>query len=303
VHGAADGLAGVAVDRFADVLVVHAGERSPGDARGGTGVAIDALVAALVELVRPRAVYVKGRPRRPGRAGPAERAAAAPAAPAWGEPAEAVVVLEHGVRYEVRPAAGLSVGLFLDMREVRAWVREHARARRVLNLFSYTCAFGVCAGLGRAARVLNLDASRPYLRWGRANYALNGLPVEERDFVYGDALDWLGRLARRGERFELVIVDPPSFGSTRVGGSFSVERDYGRLVGAAAHVTAAGGILLAATNHGGVSVARFDELVGRGLAAAGRLGRRVGRWHEPARDFPVPPHGRPYLKIQAVELD
>jgi 23S rRNA (cytosine1962-C5)-methyltransferase len=208
-----------------------------------------------------------------------------------------VRVEEVGVRYEVRPAAGLSVGLFLDMRDVRAWLRQVCAERRVLNLFAYTCSFGVSAMLGSAARVLNIDVSRPYLEWGMANYALNGLAVDPRDFVYGDAFDWLHRFARRGERFDMVIVDPPSFSST----PFSVTRDYARLVEAAARVASPDAVLLAATNHAATSDARFDAWLRQGLAAAERRGRIVKRWHEPEEDFPLAAGQRPYLKVRAIQ--
>jgi 23S rRNA (cytosine1962-C5)-methyltransferase len=293
VNGAGDGLAPSATaDRYGDVLFVSA---------DATGTAAD-LAGDLAVRLRPRAVYARTRPRSSSRLSEAERRNLAPERPFLGERVERQVVVEHGVNYEIRPHAGLSAGLFLDMREVRRWVRGMAAGRTVLNLFAYTCGFGVVACLGGARRVLNLDASRPYLRWGQANYELNGLTPEARDFVSGDAFDWLGRLARRLERFDLVIVDPPSFGSTRTG-TFSAERDYERLVGFAAEVLSRAGILLAATNHRGISGRRLDQLVGGGLDAAQRASRQLGRWHEPAVDFPVAPGARPYLKIVAHELD
>ena len=266
------------MDRFAEVLVVHV-ERQ--------------------ELVPPplsgfRSAYVKLRP-----------AGGKPVAfpgPAWGEAVESVVVTENGIRYVVRPGAGLSTGLFLDMREVRAWVAEHAAGRSVLNLFAYTCAFGVAALSGGAGHVLNLDLSRSSLAWGQENYELNGLPVDERDFVYGDALDWLARFAKRNQTFGLVILDPPSF-STSKRGHFAVERDYPRLAAAAARVVAPGGILLAATNHAGIAGTRFDAVLARGLAEANRQARLLRRWHEPGLDFPVAPGDHPYLKVRALILD
>ena len=126
------------------------------------------------------------------------------------------------------------------------------------------------------------------------------IPRGGTDFVYGDAFDWLGRFARRGERFDLVIVDPPSFSST----PFSVTRDYPRLVEAAARTVAPAGILLAATNHAGTSDDRFEAWLQNGLTLAGRYGRVVQRWHEPRLDFPMPPgRGQPYLKVRALVLD
>jgi 23S rRNA (cytosine1962-C5)-methyltransferase len=208
-------------------------------------------------------------------------------------------VVEHGVRYAVRPTAGLSVGLFLDMREVRAWLLSVAHQRSVLNLFAHTCSFGVCASLGGASRVLNLDLSKSYLEWGKTNYRLNSLSVTDRDFVYGDAFDWLARFARRAERFDLVIVDPPSFSSS----PFSVRRDYPRLLAAAARAAAPAGMLLAATNHAGTSDEEFEAWLRGGLKMASRIGQLAYAWHEPAADFPVPTGHAPYLKVRALVLD
>jgi 23S rRNA (cytosine1962-C5)-methyltransferase len=287
IHGEADDMPGLAVDRFGEALVVHADSPSVLDeCRGDLRHALDTFGVA----------YAKVHPREPR----AERSIQTEVM--WGSAADEHQALENGVRYAIRPALGLSVGLFLDMREVRQWVREQAAGRTVLNLFGYTCSFGVCATLGGAARVLNLDLSRGYLAWGEANYRLNGLAVAPRDFVFGDAFDWLARFARRGERYDLVIVDPPSFSTSRAG-PFSVEQDYVRLLSAAGRCVSAGGILVAATNHGGTSDARFDAWWRSAMDTPGRHARLARRWHEPAPDFPLERGQQPYLKVRALELD
>lgn len=292
LHGAADSVPGVAVDRLGPVCSVHLyAQHQP----------VRPLALALREVLGDVSVYVKRHPPRAGRLDPDTLARLAPGTPVVGPPRTPVDVREYGALLRVRLDEGLSTGLFLDMREVRQWVRAHAAGRTVLNLFAYTCAFGVVASLGGATRVLNLDLSRPYLAWGRESYALNDLPAPERDFVYGDAFDWLRRWARRGEQFDLVIVDPPSFSRSRAG-AFSVERDYAALAVAAALVVAPGGVLLAATNHAGVSPAAFDTALGDGMARAGRRAAPLRRWHEPAADFPTPPGERPYLKVRALRV-
>lgn len=268
------------VDRFADVAVIHT-----------TGEALPVSLRSEVEPLCPTA-YVKVHPLT-------AREYVAGKGPQWGPPREEVVVVEHGVRYLVKPTSGLTVGLFLDMRDVREFLRQSVRGQSVLNLFAYTCSFGVCAVLGGASRVVNLDLSKAYLEWGKANYRLNDCQVEERDFIYGDAFDWLRRFQRRGQRFDLVIVDPPSFSST----PFSVTRDYPRLVASGGAVVSPGGVLLAATNHAQTPETRFERWLEDGLRAAGRTGSVVARWHEPAEDFPVPRGGRPYLKVRALRLD
>ena len=116
------------------------------------------------------------------------------------------------------------------MREGRARVRAWAAGRRVLNTFAYTCGFGVAATAGGATRVLNLDLSKSVLEWGQANYRANGFEPDPHDFVFGDVFDWLARLAKRGDRFDLVILDPPGFSRTK-SRAFSAARDYGELAG------------------------------------------------------------------------
>jgi len=278
------------VDRFGDVAVIQV---------DSVDVLERWLPALRAELSDMEAAYLKLRPRRASRVTDAERREYARAEPLWGRPIEQVEALELGARFAVRPAAGLSVGLFLDMRDVRTWVRTNTVGRSVLNLFSFTCAFGVSAMLGNARRVVNVDVSRPYLEWGQANYRLNDLAADPRDFIYGDAFDWLARFARRGARFDLVIVDPPSFSST----PFAIGRDYPRLIDAAARVVTRPGILVAATNHAGTSEARFEAWLRAGLETAGRHAEVMARWHEPETDFPVAPGQTPYLKVRALALD
>jgi 23S rRNA (cytosine1962-C5)-methyltransferase len=283
VNGEADGAPGLFVDRFADLLVVHADTQAILDQYGP---ALPREYAAAVAKIHPRDA----------------RRATASERTLWGTPPDALVAEERGARYLIRPQAGLNVGLFLDMREVRSWLRTVSAERTVLNLFAYTCSLGVCASLGGAARVLNVDLSRSYLKWGQDNYRCNELAVSEQDFVYGDAFDWLARFARRQQAFDIVIVDPPSFSTSRHG-AFSVERDYPRLVKESARCVAPGGILLAATNHAGTTDARFDAWVRTGLHEARRVGHLERRWHEPMPDFPLLPDQRPYLKVRALVLE
>lgn len=274
------------MDRYADVLVVHA-DSEP---------ILAAWQAALTEQFGEFPVAVaKVHPRQASREWPRELIL-------WGQPPDETLVHERAARFVIRPRAGLNVGLFLDMRDVRTWVHLTAAGRAVLNLFAYTCSFGVVAALGGARRVVNLDLSRAYLDWGRRNYAANGLAAAADDFIYGDAFDWLNRFTRRGQTFELVIVDPPSFSSTRRS-VFSVERDYPRLVAAAARAVASGGILLAATNHASTTVTRFEAWLRAGLDSVGRRGRLERGWHEPAPDFPLIEGRHPYLKVRALTLD
>jgi len=217
-----------------------------------------------------------------------------------GRPVERLDVIENGARFIIRPAEGLNPGLFLDMREVREFVRASAAGNTVLNCFAYTCAFGVAALQGGAARVLNLDISRHYLDWGRENVELNGYATVLTDFVKGDVFDWLKRFGRRGQKFDVVILDPPSYSTTHET-RFAVEHDTARLVALAAPVVQPGGTLIACTNYEQLPQRGFVSRVREGLA--GTAARIVETWHEPDLDFPVAPGAQPYLKVCVVKFE
>jgi len=297
VNSAGDGLPGVTVDHYAGVLVVNLYDERASP---------DALLAALSALPDTRAIYVKRRPRTAARLSAEETAALAPDTPAWGQRVDEVAAREHGLSYLIRPGAGLSAGLFLDMRDTRARVRALARGRAVLNLFAYTCAFGVAAAAGGAARVLNIDAARPALAWGQENYALNGLAADPYDFVYGDAFDWLARLARRaaqgGPTFDLVIADPPSY-STVKSRRFTASRDYADLAAACARVAAPDGHLLLCANEARLPRHAFQQDCLRGVTAAGRTARVQSYDGASALDFPTPPGDEGHLKVLLLRLN
>lgn len=278
-------LPGVTVDRFGPVAVLSLYTDSA-DER--------ALAEALAATPGIEAVYVKRRPREARKLANEAAEVLAPPLPLVGQPVDALTVTERGARFEIRPGNGLSVGLYLDARDARAWVRAQASGRTVLNTFAYTCGFGVAARLGGAARAVNLDASRKVLDWGERNLALNTIAAERYDFISGDTFDWLGRFAKKGETFDLVILDPPGFATTRTS-RFTAERDYHRLVAAAEQVVAPAGLLLAMCNVEQSARAFEDQLL-RGLG--GRKAREVARFGASEVDFRQPSA----LKCHALEL-
>lgn len=143
----------------------------------------------------------------------------------YGEQASRFGISEQGLQYQLDFNAGLHPGLFLDMAEARQWVRTHAAGKKVLNLFSYTCAFSVAAIAGDAESVVNIDLSRVSLNRGRESHRLNSHDMGRVAFHAHDIFRSWGKLKRLGP-FDLVIIDPPSYQP----GSFVLAKDYARVV-------------------------------------------------------------------------
>lgn len=284
LHGDAEGAPDVTVDRFADVAVVSL-------YRPLSEPQERAWAEAAAQALPVRAVYLKRRPKQ-ARQSNAHQAALAPEQPVLGVSVPELVALENGVRFRIRPGQGLSVGLYLDMRNIRAWVRDNLKGR-MLNCFAYTCGFGVAAA---ATDAVHVDLSRRVLDWGKENHALNGIPSEGVRFVAADVPEYLTRLARKQEAFDLVILDPPSFSSSKRG-VFSAQRDYPALAALAARVVRPGGRLLTCCNLALWSAARFEKAV---TAALPRPSRASALVPSPL-DFPGG-KGEPALKVLLYEL-
>ncbi|HEX4406360.1 MAG TPA: class I SAM-dependent methyltransferase [Polyangia bacterium] len=204
--GLADGLPGLIVDRFGPLVV----------AVDYAGQAADGLTArALLDLVRgvfpEHHVVVKARSAVDG-----TNKYVTLHEP--GADVPPLVATERGLRFEIGVDPAHDFGIYLDAAKARLYVRDAARGRRVLNLFSYTGAFGVAAAAGGAADVANVDPSRDYLAWSLRNAALNGVQMRVLPDTAQDHLArHLRRIARDPERanYDLVIVDPPAFGVGR----------------------------------------------------------------------------------------
>ncbi|HEY1907680.1 MAG TPA: class I SAM-dependent methyltransferase [Myxococcaceae bacterium] len=291
LNGAADGAPGATLDLFGDVGVLSAYDaQDPAP-----------LADAAMELVPLRAVYLKSRPREAGTLRSEERAVRAPAAPLRGSAVEALDVREQGLVFRIRPGEGLAVGLYLDMREARGWVRAHARGGTLLNCFAYTGAFGIAARAGGAARAVDVDLSRRSLVWGEENARLNGQSPPATDRLAGDVFEWLRRLARREERFDAVVLDPPGFARGKAG-TFSAARDWPGLVERTAPLVARDGWLLAACNVAALSARKFEAALAEGVRRAGRTAEEVARPDASPLDFPVPRGEEPPLKVRVLRL-
>ncbi|MFM8719679.1 MAG: class I SAM-dependent methyltransferase [Chthoniobacterales bacterium] len=170
-----------------------------------------------------------------------------PAALVAGEEPGEITVQENGLSYLVEPAGGYSTGLFLDQRLNRQWVTGLG-AKRMLNLFAYTCSFTVCAA-SSGAETCSVDAAKRVLGTGRQNFELNGIdPAEGHRFLADDAMKVVPRLLKRGETFDLIVLDPPTFGRAD-GRVFRIEKDLPALVRECFAMLEPGGWLLVSCNY------------------------------------------------------
>lgn len=166
----------------------------------------------------------------------------------FGEPLAAYQTTENGALFRILPTENFSPGLFLDQRENRAWAREHARAKRVLNLFAYTGAFSVTAALGGAREVTTVDVSKKWLEIAKENFALNGISLDGHRFFATGAMSFLSVAEKKSETFDLILVDPPSFSRSERDGVFSLRDDRQSLWGLCAGRVAKGGTLFFSCN-------------------------------------------------------
>jgi 23S rRNA (cytosine1962-C5)-methyltransferase len=290
VSESGDGVPGLAVDVYGDHLVVHLHD---------CALSEDAVLDALAVL-GPRGIYLKRRPKKAQDLSKKDLEAHAPRAPVRGEPApEPLVVRERGVPFAVRLGDGMSTGLFLDQRENRRRVRERAAGKSVLNLFSYTCAFTVAAAVGGARSTLSVDASSRALERGRENLALSGLEGPSHRFVADDVFDVLGRLAKRGERFDLVCVDPPTFSTTKRT-RWTSGRDWVELLAKVFAVLGESGAVLATSNDRRMTQGAFRAWARAAGEQAGVSIVRVVDLPEPL-DFRAGPGEPPLLKGLWIE--
>jgi 23S rRNA (cytosine1962-C5)-methyltransferase len=199
-----------------------------------------AAAAAALE-VPEAAVYIKVRDRQRG----------ASQYGRFGAEGAVRVVTEGGLRFQINLSDYLDTGLFLDHRPTRALVGSESRGRRVLNLYAYTGSFSVYAAANGAAATTTVDLSNTYLDWAAENLALNGFGPEDTRHrrVRADTMRFLYDAASRGERYDLVVLDPPTFSNSKgMDGTLDLQRDHADLLQATRAVCAAGAVVYFSTN-------------------------------------------------------
>jgi 23S rRNA (cytosine1962-C5)-methyltransferase len=192
------------------------------------------------------------------------------------------IAVERHLRFGIDFGGGYSVGLFVDQRENRRYVR-HIAPRRLLNCFAYTCSFSVSAARVGATTV-NIDLSKKSLARGRENFGLNSLPTIDHRFIADDVIAVLPRLARKGEKFDVIVLDPPTFSRVPRGKTFHVEHDFEKLLVNALELAARDGCVLLSTNCSALREHALEVMARYGL----RVARRAATFHRqpPLPDFP-----------------
>ncbi len=292
VHAEGDFLPGLVVDRYGDVVVVQATTAGTEHARA---LWLPPLLAAF-----PGATVVQKNdlPSRAGEGLPTADEVLAGSGPV---PVSAPF-RERGLRFAAEVAAGQKTGFFLDQRENRHLVRTLSAGKRVLNLFSYSGAFGVAALAGGASRVAQVDVSATALESARENHLRNGQDFDRVDFVVADVFEDLRRRAAAGERWDVIVTDPPAFAKRRddVDRACRGYKDVNRI---ALKLLAPGGTLLACSCSGPVDAALFQKVLFGASLDAGVPARLVER-RGAGPDHPVAldcPEGE-YLKAFRLEV-
>jgi 23S rRNA (cytosine1962-C5)-methyltransferase len=200
----------------------------------------------------------------------------------WGpEPPEPVSVVEHGMRLLASLRRGQKTGLFLDHREGRARVRALAGAARVLDLYAYVGGFSAAAGLGGAERVDSVDVAPEAIALGEQVWRANGLPRGGRVGHASDVPEFLAAARERGDSWDLIIADPPSFAPNEASKPQAL-RSYAMLHAACLQVLAPGGLLLAASCSSHVRAHELDAALAEGAAKSRRIVQVIERWGAPA---------------------
>ncbi|MCC6532295.1 MAG: class I SAM-dependent methyltransferase [Burkholderiales bacterium] len=291
VHGESDGLPGVVIDRYADTAVMQLS--SAGAERWR-----EAYAQAAVALGNVRRVYERSDLEVRRLEGLAARVG-----PVIGdEPADAISVREAAAHFLVDVRHGQKTGFFLDQRDNRAKVCRAARDREVLDVFSYTGGFALAALSGGASHVTAIDSAADALAAAHANLIASGLDASRITWIEADAFGELRRLCDRGQRFDLIVLDPPKFAPTEKHVA-RAARAYKDVNLWALRLLRPGGMLYTFSCSGGVDAALFQSIVAGAALDAGVNGRIIERLGA-AADHPIAlnfPEGE-YLKGLVVQV-
>ncbi|WP_049495150.1 class I SAM-dependent rRNA methyltransferase [Streptococcus pseudopneumoniae] len=210
-------------------------------------------------------------------------------------------VLENGVLYQVFMNDGLMTGIFLDQHEVRgSLVDGLAMGKSLLNMFSYTAAFSVAAAIGGASQTTSVDLAKRSRELSKAHFQANGISTDDHRFIVMDVFEYFKYAKRKGLTYDVIVLDPPSFARNKKQ-TFSVAKDYHKLISQSLEILNPGGIIIASTNAANVSRQKFTEQIDKGFA--GRNYQILNKYGLPA-DFAYykKDESSNYLKVISMKV-
>ena len=217
------------------------------------------------------------------------------------EAADFFTVLENGVLYQVFMNDGLMTGIFLDQHEVRgSLVDGLAMGKSLLNMFSYTAAFSVAAAMGGASQTTSVDLAKRSRELSQAHFQANGISTDDHRFIVMDVFEYFKYAKRKGLTYDVIVLDPPSFARNKKQ-TFSVAKDYHKLISQSLEILNPGGIIIASTNAANVSRQKFTEQIDKGFA--GRSYQILNKYGLPA-DFAYnkKDESSNYLKVISMKV-
>ncbi|MDK6635918.1 class I SAM-dependent rRNA methyltransferase [Streptococcus mitis] len=210
-------------------------------------------------------------------------------------------VLENGVLYQVFMNDGLMTGIFLDQHEVRgSLVDGLAMGKSLLNMFSYTAAFSVAAAIGGASQTTSVDLAKRSRELSQAHFQANGISTDDHRFIVMDVFEYFKYAKRKGLTYDVIVLDPPSFARNKKQ-TFSVAKDYHKLISQSLEILNPEGIIIASTNAANVSRQKFTEQIDKGFA--GRSYQILNKYGLPA-DFAYnkKDESSNYLKVISMKV-
>lgn len=181
-----------------------------------------------------------------------------------------ILVKENGVNFSIYLNDGPMVGLFLDQREVRKRLRDkYAKGKTVLNTFSYTGAFSVCAAIGGASKTTSVDLANRSLSKTREQFQVNEIDYEAQDIIVQDVFNYFKYAIKKNLKFDIVIIDPPSFARSKKH-TFSVIKDYVSLLKDAIQLTEENGVIVASTNYSNFDMNKFKFFIAKAFKESNR---------------------------------
>ena len=210
-------------------------------------------------------------------------------------------VLENGVLYQVFMNDGLMTGIFLDQHEVRgSLVDGLATGKSLLNMFSYTAAFSVAAAMGGASQTTSVDLAKRSRELSQVHFQANGISTDDHRFIVMDVFEYFKYAKRKGLTYDVIVLDPPSFARNKKQ-TFSVAKDYHKLISQSLEILNPGGIIIASTNAANVSRQKFTEQIDKGFA--GRSYQILNKYGLPA-DFAYnkKDESSNYLKVISMKV-